>query len=535
MRVLRSGFGIWFQSVNKLSTIMTAMLLAGLLTAAGWVSADQRDSDGETPVASVHVTLPDETAGAAFVPGTRLVADLPRAYVEEEFFVEGESTLFNYAHNPPLGPADITPVAEDVPYKTRLIVRRPANPHQFNGTVVVEWWNSTAGFDTAPAWEPSAEYFARQGIIYVGVTNSTISIDYLLQGCRLLGFLPPSCGARYASLSLPENGLAFEMMTQIAALLRSDQADNPIPDEYRVKRLFHVGESQQAGSLVTYASAFHEPSVNDGYFIQAGIRARSINFGPSCGGEESPEFPDCTPRLSFPDSQVRTDLPVPVYQVITQTDFEGLGFNVFGRQADTPTYRYYEVAGGSHNTSHIGIELIPAGIFGPFPIFLEDLCRNELNTTADGPVFVSYVLNALWERMEEQVRFGKNPPAGIQMDDVAGVLVRDELGNVTGGVRLPSMEAPRATYTSSNEADPNLPPQLQGIGGLACRLSGSVFPLDDETVDALYPRTRSYFRDVFRSARLLKKQGLLLPRDMLTILFDALRNPIGGGRGAGAE
>jgi len=486
----------------------------------------------ESSVASVRVTLPDEAAGAVFSPGTRLVGDLPRSYMEEEFFVEGEATLFNYGNNPPLGPTDITPIEEGVPYKTRLIVRRPSNPRKFNGTVVVEWWNSTAGFDTAPAWEPSAEYFARQGIIYVGVTNSTTSIDHLLGGCRLLGLLPPSCGTRYASLSLPENGLAFEMMTQVAALLKSKRFDNPIPSEYRVKRLFHVGESQQAGSLVTYASAFHEPGLNDGYFIQAGIRARPINFGPACGGEEAPEFPNCTPRLSFADARVRKDLPVPVYQLITQTDFEGLGFNVFGRQADTPTYRYYEVAGGSHNTVHVGIELVPAGVFGPTPVLIENLCRNELNTTADGPVFVSYVLNALWERMEKQARFGRKPPAGILMDDTAGVLSRDAAGNVTGGVRLPSMDAPLATYTSTNEVDPNLPLQLQAVGGLACRLSGSVLRFDDETVDALYPARWSYFRSVLRSAFRLKRQGLLLPRDSYTILIEALRNPAGGGRGA---
>ncbi|MFK7896209.1 MAG: alpha/beta hydrolase domain-containing protein [Myxococcota bacterium] len=542
MRVLGSRLRREERAETGLSTVWVIGLFSTMAMAmaagASWATADTgggNSSGGGTPIGSVRVTSPDDLLGAPFVPGTRLVEDLAQAYVEEEYFVEGESTLFTYANNPPLGPTDITPVEEEVPYKTRLIVRRPESPQNFNGTVVVEWWNSTAGFDTAPAWEPSAGYFARQGIIYVGVTNSTTSLDYLVQGCRLLGILPPSCGSRYESLSMPENGLAFEMMTQIAALLKSDQADNPIPAEYRVKRLFHVGESQQAGSLVTYASAFHAPGVNDGYFIQAGIRARPINSGPACGAEDSPAFPDCTPRLAFPDSQVRTDLPVPVYQLITQTDFEALGFNVFGRQADTPTYRYYEVAGGSHNTVHVGIELIPAGVFGPFPILLEDLCRNELNTTADGPVFVSYVLNALWERMEEQVRFGKAPPAGIVMDDADGVLSRDELGNVTGGVRLPSMEAPVATYASANEADPTLPPQLQGIGSLACRLSGSVFPLEGETLDELYPRTRSYFREVFTSVRRLKRQGLILPRDGLSILLEALWNPVGGGRGTGAE
>ena len=55
---------------------------------------------------------------------------------------------------------------------------------------------------------------------------------------------------------------------------------------------------------------------------------------------------------------------------MTQTDFEGLGFNAFGRQADTPTYRYYEITGAAHSTVHEGIEIIPAGVFGPNPILL---------------------------------------------------------------------------------------------------------------------------------------------------------------------
>lgn len=487
------------------------------------------------PTDAVTVTRPPEDQGDAFVPGTRLVEDLPREYVEEEFFVDGESTLFNYKHDPPLGPTDIRAIQEDVSYRTRIIVRRPAHPRKFNGTVVVEWWNSTAGFDTAPVWDPSAEYFARQGIIYVGVTNSTTSLGFLTGGCRLLGFLPPACGTRYATLSLPENGLAYEMLSQIANLLTSHDPQNPIPAEYRVKRLFHAGESQQAGSVITYASAFHLDGVNDGYFVQSGINARTINSGPRCGAAGSPPFPACTPRLVFPDTRVRSDLPVPVYQVVTQTDFETLRFNVFGRQPDTPTFRYYEVAGGAHNTVHVDIEIIPPGVFGPDPILLEDLCANELNTTADGPVFVSYVLNALWERMREQVsRHPRTPPAGVLMDDDNGVLLRDAQDNVTGGVRLPSMEAQLATYVSTNVADPNLPPELQGIGNLACRLSGSVFPFDQETLDTLYPKRSSYFVEVLRSVIHLKKQGLLLPADAVQVILDALHSPVGGG-GHGAH
>lgn len=479
------------------------------------------------PTSPITVELPPSGQGDAFVPGTRLVEDLPRDYVEEEFFISGEATLYSYANNPPLGPTDIVPVQENVPYKTRIIVRRPARPWKANGTVVLEWWNSTAGFDTAPAWDPSADYFADEGIVYVGITNSTTSLDFLVTGCRVLGFLPPSCGTRYSTLSLPENGLAYDIVNQLTHLLKSDDPNNPLPSKHPAEIVLQVGESQQAGSVVTFASGFHEPGLSDGYFVQAGFNARPINFGPACGQPGSPAFPDCTPRLVYPDSLVTTDLPVPVYQTVTQTDYEGLGFSVFGRQADTPTYRYYEIAGGSHNIVHIGVELIPPGVFGPDPVLLSDLCLEELNTVADGPVFVSYVLNALWERMQEQVYDGKTPPAGVLMETLGTDLVRDELGNVTGGVRLPSMEAPLATYVSQATANPFLPPALGGIANLACRLSGAVLPFDEDTIAELYPGRRSYQRAVGRSVRELKAQGLLLQRDAQKIKKAARESGIG--------
>jgi hypothetical protein len=508
----------WIRSVAELLPVLLAALLCQFSLIAPAIAG---------PTDAVTVTLPPDGQGDAFVPGVRLVEDLPREYVEEEFFVEGAASIFSYAHNPPLGPTDLATVAEDVPYKTRIVVRRPANPEKFNGTVVVEWWNSTAGFDTAPVWDPSAEYFADSGVIYVGVTNSTTSLNFLKTGCRLLGFLPPSCGTRYASLALFSNGMAFEMMSQIANLLRSDDPSNPIPEDYVVEQLLHAGESQQAGSVVTYASAFHLSGVNDGYFIQSGINARPINFGPACGSAGAPAFPACTPRLEFPDSLVRTDLPVPVYQTVTQTDFEELGFNVFGRQADTPTFRYYEIAGAAHSTVHENIELIPAGVFGPDPVLLEDLCANQINTVADGPVFGSFAINALWERMQEQVAKGAVPPAGIVMDDVAGVLQRDANGNVLGGVRLPSMAVPLARYGSTNTADPGLPPVLSFIGGLACRLSGSVFPFDAATLDALYPTHGGYVNEVSEATDALKAQGLMLQSDAARVKKAAAKAEVG--------
>ena len=128
------------------------------------------------PTEPVTVELPPEDQGEAFVPGVRLVEDLKQDYVEEEFFVSGTASVYNYANNPPLGPDDITPITGGIPYKTRLIVRRPTNAGAFRGTVVIEWWNSSADFDVAPVWDASAEYFARQGVIYVGVTKPILTV-----------------------------------------------------------------------------------------------------------------------------------------------------------------------------------------------------------------------------------------------------------------------------------------------------------------------------------------------------------------------
>jgi hypothetical protein len=478
------------------------------------------------PTDPVVVQTPPVGQGDAFVPGVRAVADLPEPYVEEEYFVSGTADLFNYAHNPPLGPTDIVAIQENVPYETRIIVRRPEEAGHFNGSVVIEWWNSTSGFDVAPVWDASAEYFARNGFIYVGVTNSTTSLGFLVDGCRLLGLLPPACGTRYATLSLPENGVAFEMVSQIANLLKTGSTGSPLPSGFEVERLYHAGQSQQGGAMVTYASAFHF-DVNDGYFVQQAATARPINFGPACDAEGSPPFPDCTPRLQGDDRLVRSDLPVPVYHAITETDIEIL-FGIAGRQDDTPTFRYYEVAGGGHLTIHKDVELIPAGVLGPDPILLEDLCLNPLNTTADGPVFFSYVLNALWDNMEQQVRMGRVPPDGVLMDvdTVTGEVQRDVFGNGLGGVRLPAVEVRTATYTPGNAADPSLPPLLIFIGNLACSLASSATPLDQATIDALYPNLGTYVSQVMHAVNSLQQQGLLLPKDAQKIRNDAVMSGI---------
>src|SRR5690606_5934823 len=335
-----------------------ASLALVLALAAGRAAAD--------PTALPIVTLPDDSLGEPFWAAVRLVEDLPVPYVEEEFFIEGTASVYNYATLPAVrGQIVEIPELSELPYKTRIIVRRPADPAHFDGTVVIEWMNSTSGFDVSTVWDLSAEYFAREGKVYVGWTNSNQSLAFLLGGCQPVEFLPATCGTRYASLLISENGQAYEIGSQIATLMRDPQA-SPLPEEYVVERVYHAGQSQQGGSIVTYASAFHLPGVNDGYFIQNAGTARAINGGEPCG-PAAPPFPDCTPVLEDDQRLVDTDLPVPVVRMQTETDLALLGVLGSGtRQQDTPNFRYYEIAGGAHSPFH-DVELFGVGI--PISIF----------------------------------------------------------------------------------------------------------------------------------------------------------------------
>ena len=473
-----------------------ALVLA--LSSSGWAA----------PTDPITLETPDGALGPIFPTGFRTLANLAQPYVEEEFLVSGAATLFTYG-DPPV-PTEIVPVQTGVPYKTRLIVRRPADPAAFNGSVVIEWWNSTAGFDTSPSWEASAEYFGRKGIVYVGVTNSDTAIRFLRGGCRLFGLLPPICGTRYRTLSLPENGLAYEMMSQVAHALRSGNG-SPLPTQYAVARVFHAGQSQQGGSVITYATAFHFPD-NDGYFIQAAFSPRPINSGPACGSAGAPAYPGCTPQLAGAARLVRSDLRVPVIRAQTETDMGSVasGFGVLAlgaRQSDAEFFRYYEMAGTAHNVVHKNIDVAGTGYT------LDDFCLAPIGSFADGPVYGSYLYNAMWESMERQLEQGVPMPRAEKLIEVNGELVRDGYGNARGGLRLPELDVPIASYAPSNTVDPALPAFLQPIGGLVCRLSGSVTDFDVATLNALYPTRGRYTSQYVRRVNALRRQRFLLPED----------------------
>jgi hypothetical protein len=477
---------------------------------------------------------PGDPLGLPNIPGGgRPVSGLAQPTVEEEFFFSGTVDVFNYDAFPASRgdhPGDrLVVYKEDQAYKTRLLVRRPASAAAFSGDVVIEMMNSTAGFDSTPSWLPSAEYFAREGIVWIGVTTSgNQSIQFLKGGCVGLG---PPCGSRYATLSITDNGQEYELISQlVTALEGGDPAQIPLPADFGpVQHVFLTGQSQQGGSVITYASQFHFPLV-DGYFFMGASSARAIRGGfaalgdatsRTCGTAGALPYPDCVSPLTGLEVRVRTDLPAPVYRGSSETDV-GTGAT---RQDDADTspfasFRLVEVPGTSHNPIH-KVEILPG-------LTLGDLCVNTPYSLADGPIFGSHVWNAMWENLRVQVTQGVAPPYAPRIEIVGGVIQRDPFLNAKGGVRLPEIDVPTNSYFSPNNqgkpacgtpgAPPPpgcvpLPPPLAAIVGLACLLNGSMAPLPQETLDELYPNHGKYVRQIAQRANDLLEQRFLLPED----------------------
>jgi hypothetical protein len=233
---------------------------------------------------------------------------------------------------------------------------------------------------------------------------------------------------------------------------------------------------------------------------------------------------------------VRTDLPVPVYRAQTETDMNGvLGGNT--RQEDSGLFRYYEMAGTAHTTVHLDVEVLPPALFPPDGLFLEDTCEFPINSIADGPVFGSLLYNAMWENMEGVVRSGDESPHGdlIALDPNTGGVARDEFGNALGGIRLPELNVPIATYGPHNSVNPTLPEFLQPLLNLFCVLSGTVTPFDTEALHELYPNHGSYVNQYVRATNDLRMQGFLLPEDASMLKVNAALSDIGLGCGLGFE
>ncbi len=466
--------------------------------------------------ASTTLTPASGGKGTPFIAGTSF--DLASVGYEQSEFLFG-GTASAYTSATPLtsdGKWKVT-TAATAPFTTRLLVYRPVDRKDFNGTVIVEWNNVSGGLDTAPIWLAAHDELIREGYAWVGVTTQQVGVE---GGARAIVpnlDLKHNDPERYGTLVHPGDSYSYDMYRQAGVAVRSDAAK--LLGGLKPKHVIAAGESQSAFRMTTYIDAIEPLSkgVYDGYLVYSrGDDGAALSQAPE------PDLKAPSPTL------IRTDLTVPVMTFTTETDLVTLGY-LPARQPDTKRFRNWEVAGTAHADSYtlvVGmgdsgkpesdVQLFEGMLNPPSGIYNDIIkCDSPFNT---GPM--TYVLRASIDALNTWVVDGTPPPTAPRLEttgDDAAPFALDANGNVKGGIRTPHVDAPVATLSGLGQTGTNF-----------CGIFGTTKPFDATKLATLYPSHAAFVKSWNAATDKAVKAGFLLPADAKNIKAAAAQSTVGG-------
>lgn len=414
-------------------------------------------------------------------------------YVEHEYEASGTAT--SYTAKGALtanGRWTFTPAAR-APYRTRILVRRPAKAADFSGTVVVEWLNVSGGIDADPEWTSLSEELIRAGDAWVGVSAQHLGIE----GGPVLVATPiknDAIGAglkkidpvRYGALTHPGDGYSFDIFTQVARALRAGGA--PLGGQVP-PRLIAAGESQSAFALTTYVDGVQPlTKAFDGFFVHS----RGASGLPLAKpGQDA----GIAGALGGVAAIFRTDQAVPVMDVQSESDVAGILNSSLARQPDSDRFRLWEVAGTAHADVHL-VGAAGAAI----------KCGVQINNGA-----MHIVAKAALASLDDWVRSGKVPPSAPRLQLTTGAspsVRRNSDGIALGGIRTPLVDVPVAAVSGAPGP----------VASTICILLGSTTPLSKARVAQLYPSRAVYLQRFGASADAAIKAGFVLPADRAALM-----------------
>ena len=485
------------------SVLTVATVGAAVATAPGAASAaTNAELRSAAPPSEASPTVTGPVTGGNGKPELSATSfDLSTVgYTQSEYFLSGSATA--YRAEGTLGPdGKWTAVPRSqAPYTTRIVVYRPADAKKFNGTVVVEWLNVSAGRDVAPDWLMAHNELIRKGYAWVGVSAQSV-------GQAATKKADP---ARYEKLTHPGDSYSYDIFSQTGQAVW--KSPGTILSGLEPRKVLGAGESQSAIRLTTYVNAVH-PLVNvfSGYLIHS----RAGTAGPL---SQLPEG-EATPMPSV--ARTRNDLSVPVLTLQTETDVSPSGLAYLdSRQDDTDRFRLWEVAGTAHADTYT-LNVGPTDIGdGKGSVALFNTMRNP--PTGAGPDLTCgkpvnsgqqhYVLEAAFAGLNRWVVSGQAPPKAPRLQIVDKAFVLDANGNAKGGIRTPSVDTPVATLSGLG----------QPVGGSPfCRLFGTTVPLTAAQLTALYPTHQAFVAAWTSSTVKAVNAGFILPADAAPIIAAA--------------
>jgi hypothetical protein len=413
-------------------------------------------------------------------------------YTVEEYQLDGTAVAYEPDPDATLGPDGRwrTCVAGAAGYRTRILVVRPQDPARFNGTVLLNWQNVSAGVESqAPR---GGEVY--RGYAWVGVSAQEVGLYGFPMGMtsRSSGIprAPPLVEHdpdRYRELRHPGDQGSFDIFSQAARAVGPDRstAVDPLAG-LDVRRVVATGGSQSAMRLVAYINAV-QPAADlvDGYVL-------------SLWEGRAPHVQDGAISFGGLRTTIRSDVAVPV--VVVNSEFEASGVYAVGT-ADTDTIRLWEVAGTPHAPSRQrGATMVKNG-----------WTANSLSIT---PVHESalrhahrWLTDGIPAPNQPRIKMIPGPPVTIE---------RDQRGNACGGIRLPELEAPVGEHRGLSFGTGRAP------------LFGASRRFSDDVLRDLYPN-RDVFEDRWcHAVENLLRSGAVLPEDVasMTARAEEVRLPV---------
>jgi hypothetical protein len=451
-----------FHGLRGARAVLAAVVAAAILVVPSVSSAEVSGPTLEGPIPGAVPGNPASSELSETYPFFSTWHDLAgNGYVEEEFYLSGFADAYSTAGEK---------LATDVPYRTRMIVRRPVSQAGFNGTVLVEWQNVTAGYDLDALWNWR---HMREGYVWVGVSAQRVGVN------QLRSWSP----TRYGDLDVTGGGayvtdqLSYDIFAQAAQALESPGAVDPLAG-LDVERVVAIGASQSASRMTTYYNVVlpQETAVFDGY-------AFIVGSAPSRVGTE------------------------PIFQVLSETDV----FTPVGRRPDSDVFRRWEVAGAAHS----GWE----GQEYRRPLSIRDLGAAPVYECTNPPfsrILLSQVIEAAYGHLSRWVARDGAPPHAPYLEFTSPTTkARNELGLALGGIQLSQVAVPTALNTGSNS------------GPSFCILFGTHIPFDDAQLRALYKNHGKYVTAVDEADDANLSAGYILDADAKLNHRDAAHSDVG--------
>ena len=402
-----------------------------------------------------------------------------RGYVEQEFFLSGSArpTSTPYASSVF---ADGVATGSPQPYRTRLLVRRPADGARFNGIVVVEWSNVSNGFEADNVWLLAQDHLIRAGYAWVGVSAKGFG------GVEALRAWSPR---RYGDLHIANGGrmtaepLALDIFRQATHAVRTDPGGRLLGGK-SAKILIGAGQSQGALWLTSY--------INGGWASDASL--------------------DGVLLLSATGAQLRPDTPLAVLRIVPEGDVRG--GDAERRPSDGPRFRQWEIAGASHVDRALRRSREPVQLRDLGASVQANLAPQCLVPTIGTETPSNFVLAAAIDALARWVTAGSPPPLSPRLhrrtnDSGHLELERDADGLALGGIRLPDVAVPVGANVGMNSGAPG------------CQSQGYFQPYDIETLRRRYGSPQHYAQAVEENVQANVRGGFILRDDGDRIIADA--------------